>query len=211
MKYDGVSTVKEGSITLLEGYPLNTIWGYKTDGYWKSRDEYLAYKEANPGYKTFQDGKIAGGDVKYVALGAQDHMISAGNGVPGDSGDLVYLGNSNGRYLYGINLSAQWKNFDISAMFQGVGKRDILINSGTMAPLSQSSLMPWTIHRDYWTEDNQDAYWPRLYNYNNGEAFNFHASDKWLQDASYIRLKNLTVGYTIPISKSIGLGIFSFI
>lgn len=203
MKYDGVSTVKEGSITLLEGYPLNTIWGYKTDGYWKSRDEYLAYKEANPGYKTFQDGKIAGGDVKYVALGAQDHIIGAGNGVPGDSGDLVYLGNSNGRYLYGINLSAQWKNFDISAMFQGVGKRDILINSGTMAPLSQSSLMPWTIHRDYWTEDNQDAYWPRLYNYNNGEAFNFHASDKWLQDASYIRLKNLTIGYTIPISKSI--------
>lgn len=202
MEYDGVSTVKEGSISLLEGYPLNTIWGYKTDGYWSSRDEYLAYKEVNPGYTSFQDGNVSGGDVKYVALGAQDHMIGAGNGVPGDSGDLVYLGNSNGRYLYGLTLSAQWNNFDFSAMFQGVAKREILIESGTMAPLSQSSLMPWTIHRDYWTEDHQDAYWPRLYNYNNGEAFNFHASDKWIQDASYLRLKNLTVGYSVPISKN---------
>lgn len=64
--------------------------------------------------------------------------------------------------------------------------------------------MPWTIHRDYWTEDNQDAFWPRLYDYktnNGGENFNFRPSDKWVQDASYLRLKNITLGYTIPYVK----------
>lgn len=201
VKYDGVSTVKEGDIKLLEGHSMNTIWGYKTDGFWSSREEYLQYKADHPGYVSFQDGKIAGGDVKYVALGEADHQIGAGNGVPGDSGDLVCLGNSNGRYLYGINLSAQWKGFDFSMMFQGVGKRDVLIDTGTMAPLSQSSYMPWTIHRDYWTEENTNSYWPRLYNYNNQEAFNFHTADRWIQDGSYIRLKTLTVGYTLPVFK----------
>ena len=54
--------------------------------------------------------------------------------------------------------------------------------------------------RDYWTEDNQGAYWPRLYNYN-GDMYNFQPSDKWVQNAAYLRLKNITLGYTIPIHK----------
>ena len=60
--------------------------------------------------------------------------------------------------------------------------------------------MPSTIHRDYWTEDNPDAFWPRLYNYN-GDMFNFQPSDKWVQNAAYLRLKNITLGYTVPISR----------
>lgn len=200
-KYDGANVISEGNITLLEGYELNTIWGYKTDGYWKSRDEYLAYKEAHPGYKSFNDGKVSGGDVKYVAQGEPDHQIGTGDGTKENHGDLVYLGNSNARYLYGFNISAQWKGFDFSVMFQGVGKRHIMIDAGAIAPFYTTYQMPWTIHRDYWTEDNQDAFWPRLYDYktnNGGENFNFRPSDKWIQDASYLRLKNITLGYTIP-------------
>ena len=188
-------------MSLLEGYELNTIWGYKTDGFWKSADEYAQYKADHPGYKTFNDGKIAGGDVKYVALGESDHQIGAGQGTKDDHGDLVYLGNSNARYLYGLNLSAQWKGFDLSIMFQGVGKRKVLIDAAALAPFYQTYQMPWTIHRDYWTEDNQDAFWPRLCNYA-GNDFNFKPSDRWVQDASYIRLKNLTLGYTVPMKKT---------
>lgn len=200
LEYDGASTIKAGSVSLLEGYPLNTIWGYKTDGYWSSREEYLQYKEDHPGYKSFNDGKVSGGDVKYVAQGEPDHQIGVGGGTPEDPGDLVYLGTSNGRYAYGFNLSAQWKGFDVSVMFQGIGKRKMLIDASALAPFYNDYQMPWTIHRDYWTEDNQDAYWPRLYRYK-GDAFNFKSSDKWVQDASYIRLKNVTVGYTIPVLK----------
>jgi len=202
-KYDGRSTVNEGVVSLLEGYPMNTIWGYRTDGFWSSAEEYAAYKAAHPGYQSFGDAKIAGGDVRYVAVGEPDHTIGAGNGVPGDSGDLVLLGDCNAHFLYAVTLGFNWKGIDFSTMIQGVGKRNVLIDTKTIAPFAQSSNMPWTIHRDYWTEDNQDAFWPRLYHYNNGEIFNFHASDRWIQDASYIRLKNIQLGYTVPIKKGI--------
>lgn len=199
LKYDGASVVREGVVSLLEGHSVNTIWGYKTDGFWSSREEYLKYKEENPGYKSFNDGIISGGDVKYLAQGKADHEIGVGGGTPDNPGDLVCLGNTTPRYLYGISLSAQWKGFDLSVMFQGVGKRDVMLN-GSMFPLFKAEEMPWTIHRDYWTEDNQDAFWPRLYLYK-GDDFNSKSSDRWMQDASYFRLKNLTLGYTIPVAK----------
>ena len=195
VSYDGASVVREGNVGLLEGYEMNTIWGYKTDGYWKSREEYLAYKEAHPGYQSFNDGKVAGGDVRYLNQGEINHQVGTGKGTKDDHGDLVYLGNSNARYLYGFNLSAQWRGFDLSMMFQGVGKRNILIAADAIAPFKNTYQMPWTIHRDYWTEDNQDAYWPRLFVSND---FNYKPSDRWVQDASYLRLKNITLGYTIP-------------
>ncbi|PXV63039.1 TonB-linked SusC/RagA family outer membrane protein [Dysgonomonas alginatilytica] len=200
VKLSGTNTISAGSKDKLEGYPLNTIWGYQTDGFWSSREEYLAYKEANPGYKSFNDANVSGGDIKYVAQGKADHTISAGGGTPEDPGDLVYMGNSNGRYLYGMNIALQWRNFDFSMLWQGVGKRKIVINTSTIAPFQSTANMPWTIHRDYWTEDNQDAFWPRLYS---GNAFNYEPSDKWVQNAAYIRLKNVQFGYNLPIKKKI--------
>ena len=204
MEYDGADVIYAGTVGLLEGYAMNTIWGYRTDGYWSSLDEYKQYKQDHPGYKSFSDGKVNGGDVRYLALPDKDgnigHQVGAGDGTKENHGDLVYLGDANGRYLYGLNLSAQWKGFDLSMMFQGVGKRKLLIDTEAIAPFGRTYQMPWTIHRDYWTEDNQQAAWPRLYNYN-GDMFNFQPSDKWVQNAAYLRLKNITLGYTIPVSK----------
>ena len=68
MEYDGADVIYAGTVGLLEGYSLNTIWGYTTDGYWKSKEEYQQYKEAHPGYKSFSDGKVGGGDVRYLSL-----------------------------------------------------------------------------------------------------------------------------------------------
>lgn len=197
VKYAGVKTVSEGRNSIIEGYPLNTIWGYKTDGYWSSRQEYLDYKEANPGYKSFSDNMVTGGDVKYLSRGESDHTLSGG-GTPDNPGDLVYLGTSNGRYLYGINVGVQWKGFDFSMFFQGIGKRSFLLTDDITAPFKNSYQMPWSVHLDYWTEDNPNAFFPRIINQN---TYNYKASDKWVQDGSYIRLKNIQLGYTIPISK----------
>jgi len=199
VSYEGSNAISAGAVSRLEGYSLNTIWGYQTDGFWKSREEYLAYKAANPGYESLDfDAKLDGGDVRYVAQGKADHRIGIGGGTPEDSGDLIYLGTTNGRYLYGINLGVQWRGFDFSTFFQGVGYRKFLIEPGTLGPLTQSQLMPWTIHRDYWTEDNPDAYFPRLVE---TQTYNYQPSDRWLQNGAYIRLKNIQLGYTIPIPK----------
>lgn len=200
VEYNGTNVIKAGAVQYLEGYAMNTIWGYKTDGFWSSRDEYLAYKAANPGYESFNDAKVSGGDVKYLAQGTPDHIISAGGGTPESPGDLVCLGNSNGRYLYGLNIGVQWKNFDFSMLWQGVANRKILIETNTIAPFQSTANMPWTIHRDYWTEDNQDAFWPRLYS---GNTFNYNPSDRWVQNAAYIRLKNVQLGYNVPVNKKI--------
>lgn len=200
LEYNGTSKIEPGAVDYIEGYPINTIWGYKTDGFWSSRQEYLDYKAANPGYQSFNDANVSGGDIRYVAQGKADHLIGAGGGTPENSGDLVCLGNSNGRYFYGFNLGVQWRGFDLSMLWQGVGKRKILVDTNTLAPFQATANMPWTIHRDYWTPENQNAFWPRLYN---GNTFNYHPSDKWVQDASYIRLKNVQIGYNVPVKKTI--------
>ena len=198
VSYKGQNTIAEGSVDILEGYPLNSIWGYKTDGMWQSRQEYLDYKAAHPGYESFNDAKVSGGDIKYVAQGDGAHTIGQGGGTPENPGDLVYLGSSNGRYFYTFSLGASWKGFDFNIMFQGVGKRKVYVEPDQLAPLKNTYDMPWSIHTDYWTEDNPNASLPRLYNGNN---FNYKASDRWVQDGSYLRLKNVTFGYTIPVPR----------
>lgn len=199
-KLNNANEIVAGTVGTLEGYPINSLWGFQTDGYWSSRDEYLEFKKANPGYVSYgNDAKLSGGDVKYVAQGDGKHKVSNG-GTTENPGDLILLGNSTPRYTYGLNLSLQWNNFDFSMLWQGVAKREILISPETIAPFYRSYNMPWTIHRDYWTPENPNAYWPRLYN---ESSFNFQPSDRWVQDASYIRLKNVQLGYTIPIRKTI--------
>ncbi|GHU78898.1 SusC/RagA family TonB-linked outer membrane protein [Bacteroidia bacterium] len=154
ISYAGSNVIVAGAVEKLEGYSLNTIWGYRTDGFWNSRDEYLEYKAAHPGYESFNDAKVSGGDIRYLTQGNSDHTVGIGGGTPENSGDLVYLGTTNGRYLYGINLGVEWKGFDFTCFFQGVGKRSFLVNTYTLAPLGYSYQMPWTINSDYWTEDN---------------------------------------------------------
>lgn len=192
VKYQGENTIKDGMVKTLEGYALNTIWGYKTDGYFKSREEYEAYN-----VEQFNHAKVQGGDIKYLDLDGSG-KIGNGGGTPDDPGDLVYLGTTDPRYVYGITLGASWKGFDLSLFFQGVGKRNFLVKTETLAPMLNTYNLPWSIHQDYWTEENPNAFWPRLYQ---GNDYNYKTSDKWVQDASYIRLKNIQLGYVVPISK----------
>ncbi|MDR3339187.1 MAG: SusC/RagA family TonB-linked outer membrane protein, partial [Candidatus Symbiothrix sp.] len=203
MKFgDNDLIVTDKSVDHLQGYALNTIWGYKTNGFYSSRDEYLAYQAAHPGYVSFRDAYVSGGDVRYVAQGNPDHAIGSGAQTVEDHGDLVYMGTTNGRYLYGINLNAQYKGVDFTMFFQGVGKRSFFIDPYTLCPLYYSYEMPWTIHRDYWSEDNPDAYLARV-NGSDSQLYNYYYSDKWVQNGAYIRLKNIQLGYTLPISKKI--------
>ncbi|WP_202630316.1 SusC/RagA family TonB-linked outer membrane protein [Sediminibacterium roseum] len=194
-KYNGKNSIGTGGVVpLLEGYGLNSVWGFKTDGYFQSAAEATAYK-SKVTYPFF--ATPTAGDVKYLDLNG-DGVISAGGGTPENPGDLVYLGTTNARYTYGFDVAFAWKGFDFSAFFQGALGRKFLISEETLSPILGTADMPWTIHMDHWTPDNPNAFFPRMYQ---TSAHNFRPSDKWTQNGNYIRLKNIQLGYTIPVNR----------
>ena len=195
-KYNGKNSIGTGGlVSLLEGYPLNSVWGYTTGGYIQNQADLDAYKRDIP---TPYFTNLAPGDIKYLDLN-HDGKISAGGGTPTDPGDLVYLGTTNARYAYGFDFGFNWKGFDFSTFFQGAMVRKFLISEETLSPMLGTADMPWTIHMDRWTPDNPNAFFPRMYQ---TDAHNFKASDRWAQNGNYIRLKNIQVGYTVPTSHS---------
>lgn len=196
VKYDGTNSIGTGGVvSRMEGYPLNSVWGYKTGGYIQNQADLDEYKREIP---TPYFTNLAPGDIKYLDLN-HDGKISAGGGTPTDPGDLVYLGTTSARYSYGFDFGFSWKGFDFSTFFQGALVRKFLINQGTLSPMLGTADMPWTIHMDRWTPDNPNAFFPRMYQ---TDAHNFKPSDKWAQNGNYIRLKNIQLGYTVPTRHS---------
>ncbi|WBV57465.1 SusC/RagA family TonB-linked outer membrane protein [Chryseobacterium daecheongense] len=184
--------VDQNIYNLIEGYSLNTIWGYKTNGYIQTAEQ---LKNA-PSYSNLNNmpGVVPGlGDILYVDQNG-DGKISPGGGRLGDRGDLVYLGNTNPRYLFGLNIFMNWKNIDFSLFVQGVGKRNIMPSSELIFPQQQPWYQPLSIHMDYWTPDNPNAAFPRPF-LNAGQ--NNIPSDKWVVNAAYARLKNVQIGYSL--------------
>lgn len=186
VEYLGADVIGEGTVGLLEGKPVNAIYGYQTDGFFQSQEEVDNH--------AFQDNRTGAGDVKYVDLDG-DGNINPGNQTVQDHGDLVYLGNSNPRYTFGLRAGFNWNRFDFTIFMQGVGKRIFMMDQFSMMPFYRPWLYPQKQHLDYWTEDNRDAYWPRPYTYDRGDL-NFKTSEKWIQDAAYVRLKDIKIGYT---------------
>lgn len=187
ISFAGQRVILPGYNQIIEGYPLNTFWGYKTDGYFSSPEEVSAW--------AFQNTRTGVGDVKYLDLN-DDKLINGGKATPEDHGDLVSFGSDQPRYLFGLTGSLNWKNtIDFSFFFQGVGKRTFYPNSTAIIPLVQAYIMPMAIHKDYWTPENPNAAFPRPYLQGN---HNFLAADKWMLNGQYIRLKNVQLGYTLP-------------
>ncbi|RIV19464.1 TonB-dependent receptor [Fibrisoma montanum] len=186
LNYSNRNVIGAGTNGIIEGYPLNTIWGYQTAGYFRTDDEVKTW--------AFQDNRAGAGDVKYVDQNG-DGRLSVGKGTVADHGDLVLLGTTQPRYQFGVTLGAQWKGFDLTVFLQGVGKRNYRPNTESIAPLLVTWKQALAIHADYWTPENPDALYPRPYV---GATHNYVSSDKWVLNASYMRLKNLQFGYTLP-------------
>lgn len=197
LKYDGKNSIGTGGVVeLMEGYALNTVWGYQTAGYIQSKNDLDDYKSK---FTTQYFNNLAPGDMKYPDRNG-DGVLSAGEGTPENPGDLVYLGTTNSRYSYGFDLGFSWKGFDFSAFFQGALQRKFLINQGTLSPMLGTADMPWTIHMDRWTPENPNGFFPRMYQ---TDPHNFKPSDRWAQNGNYLRLKNIQLGYTVPLKKNV--------
>ncbi|RCR67502.1 SusC/RagA family TonB-linked outer membrane protein [Larkinella punicea] len=195
LSYAGRKVISAGTVSILEGYPINSLWGYKTDGYFSSATQVQEW--------AFQDNRTGTGDVKYRDLNG-DNRITPGNGTPENPGDLVYLGTNQPRFLFGFNGSVQWKGLDFSFFFQGVGKRSFFPAIATVMPLNQGWIQALAIHRNYWTETNADAAFPRPYLQG---THNYLRADKWMLNGQYMRLKNIQIGYSLPVQAISKIGL----
>jgi TonB-linked SusC/RagA family outer membrane protein len=142
------------------------------------------------------------GDVKFRDVNG-DGEINNGKGTLADHGDLEVIGNSNPRYEYGFRLGADYKGFDISAFFQGVGSRKIWGNGMLAMPgyNTGDGAMPEAIAGNFWTPDNTGAFYPAAYdNGTSNTTNNMQIQDRYLLNMAYLRLKNFTVGYSLPQS-----------
>jgi TonB-linked SusC/RagA family outer membrane protein len=185
-QYLGQVVYQEGLNVAIPGMPINSIFGYIDEGYFTSADDVTKH--------AFQDTRNGPGDIKYKDIN-DDKKINGGINTAENHGDLVYLGNTSPRYNFGINLGVNWKGFDLSAFFQGTGKRSMMIYSKVVVPFVDSYRQPTAINEDYWTPTNPNARFPRPYL---SGTQNTYVSTHWLQNAAYIRWKNLQLGYTIP-------------
>lgn len=190
-----------------EGKIIGEIWGYETDRLFQYEDCYQDkdgkwFIDTNkvPSQELFENGsfKYGPGDVKYKDLDG-DGKITYGDNTLDNHGDLKRIGNTLPNFEYGFSLALSYKNFDFSTFFQGVGERDVWATGQTGTP----GFMPnegWLAHQmDYWTPENTDAFYPRPTNHSwveNGK--NFLRQTRYLQNMSYLRCKNITVGYTFP-------------
>ncbi|MEP6727518.1 MAG: TonB-dependent receptor [Bacteroidota bacterium] len=169
------------------GLPITVYRGYRTNGLYQTADELIKYP------------KIAGlspglGDLKYVDQN--------GDGII-DSKDRVILGNPFPRYTFGFTYNVAYKGFDMSLLIQGVGKRDALIRGELLEAYHYGySGTLYEHQKDFWTPTNTGAKYPRIAE--NGSASNSNnykiGSDIYLFNAAYARLKNISLGYSLPAS-----------
>lgn len=173
------------------GVLFNEYYGYICEGIYQTQDE------VNNSATT--SSTVTVGDLKY-------RDISGPDGVPdgkiSPEYDRVPLGNSLPRYQYGGNISGSWKGLDLNIAFQGIGKQNAYLSTVQVQPLRDNyGNIPAIIEGKYWSPfnteaENAAATYPRLSNVS--KSNNYATSSFWMFNGSYFRLKNVTLGYTLP-------------
>lgn len=207
-----------------EGKRLGEIWGYHVPRLFKTDEEAAAYQMAihnssNVYQRVYNmsgggQGYLMAGDVMFEDRDGSGY-INKGDGTVDNPGDMMIIGNSLPRYNYSFRFDINWYNFDLSVFFQGVGKRDWYPTANNndvygatrfwnLYGYTMTSFIPKDYKEHIWTEDNPDGYFPRLrpiQSYSGGPLA--QVNDRYLQKVNYLRLKNITLGYTIPFKKGI--------
>jgi len=164
-----------GTITQ-EGSPIGSLFGYVCEGIFQSNEEVSSHAK--------QSGIVEAGDLKYKDLNG-DNTI--------DAKDRAIIGNPIPRYTYSLNFSAEYKNFDFSFLFQGIGKRDVLLTYDAILPFYNGGKVQ-NIHLDRWTPENKNASFPRLTTtYTNNQEI----SSFFVKSGAFLRLKNIQFGYNL--------------
>ncbi|MGO1597544.1 MAG: SusC/RagA family TonB-linked outer membrane protein [Sphingobacteriaceae bacterium] len=196
--------------TWYEGKPYGEIWGFQSDGLIQTEGEEM------PDQSKYH-ANWGPGDMKYTDLNG-DGIVNDGERTLDNHGDLMVIGNTSPRYNIGISAGANWKGVDFSMFWQGVGKRDFLPENST--PLFWGMTNAWAASGlyknspalDYWRPadesnalgPNTDAYLPKPY-FTAETNKNRQNQTRYLLNAAYLRLKNVQIGYTLPLSWTEGV------
>ena len=211
-----------------EGQKYGDIWGYHIVGLFATDEDAAAWSakvdqskvngiiNASTGTTNPVTGApgLRAGDLQFDDLDG-DGKINKGAEKVGESGDWQIIGNSQPRYNFGVNLGASWAGLDLSVFLQGIGHMDWYPQAEVRQFWSLyarpfATFIPKDFQTMYWTEDNPDGYLPRARGYVAGVQEGrelTETNDRYLQNIGYLRLKNLTFGYTLPdkVSRKIGL------
>lgn len=186
-----------------KGQEIGEIWGLGVDGFFKTQAEinakdYSAVGEDDNNY-TFSVG-----DIKFTDRN-NDGKLNFGKYTVGDPGDLYKIGNAEPHLPYSFEFTGAWRGIDLRIFMQGIAKRDWYPGASNIYFWGIYA-QPWTNvtvqNLDHWTPDNPNAYFPRVKAYaaeDNGMELAI-PNTHFLQNASYLRCKNLTIGYTLPAS-----------
>ncbi len=182
------------------GKKIGEIWGLTTDGMFQTDEEARAADQKN-----ITGRQLDAGDLRFKDLDG-DGKITRGEQTLDDPGDMSIIGNSTPRYSFGFKTNLSWKGWDIDLFFQGIMKRDVWLSTGYFIGhyTNEFSVAP-EIAADWWTPDNPDAYFPRPRVSGAGDVT--QVQTHWLQNGAYVRLKQLTLRYTVPqlISRKISM------
>jgi TonB-linked SusC/RagA family outer membrane protein len=186
------------------GQTIGEIWGYTTEGFFIDAEDVASHAKQSPEMRASPTNIWYPGDIKLLDRN-NDGFINRGTNRVSNPGDRTIIGNNAPRFMYGINLGADWANFFFSAFFQGVGKQD-------WYPSTEAEFFWGQYNRPYnnvpsfhlgnmWTPDNIDAYFPRTMSRaassNTARELGVPQT-KYLQNVAYIRMKNIQFGYTLP-------------
>ena len=181
-QYSDVAWGIENMFLVRNGEPIGTLYGYVEDGFYDNEAEV----RADPLYRNETDSKVKSmvGEVKYKNLD-DDPVI--------DNRDRQIIGNTNPDYQYGITNTLEWKNWTFSFFLQGTQGNDVLNVNLKKFDMASVDNMPYFIYNNRWTAENRaNAKWPRA---NRTSTRSMRASDRYIEDGSYLRCKNVSLSY----------------
>lgn len=192
VSYPSNPTNKIGDGVLYKGYTVGDIWGYVTGGILQEGDFDGVGANGKPLYHGpyFKGGQAYPGYIWYQDLD-HDGVITTGLNTVDDPGDRKVIGNNAPLYCYNITANFQYKGFDLDLMFQGVGKRDYWLSS--TSSYWGNGAGSWEVYNNSWTPERTDAKFPMY-----GSGTGSYPQTGYLLDASYIKLKQVILGYTFP-------------
>lgn len=177
--------------SLYEGMNIGEIWGYETYGLFQSQEEI----DQAPDHSKVNSGIWFPGDVRYVDLDGNGE-ISTGSNTLDDPGDRRIIGNNTPRYQFGFITNLNYKNIDFNLFLQGTGKRDVWVGNNLFWGAGTTGT--YEVYNNSWTPENQDAYYPLYYS----AGKNRNVQTRYLQNGAYLRIKNISLGYTVPSTVS---------